>query len=257
MAKKNERSTKYQLSAESRKSSTEFGYASRLASVLKDALAPLIFDQYRNALHKRLQARITKAIGRGPTAKKGNRTLAEADVSMLKGLELNTHTNFSVLTHSLLVKVAILVEERALRIELSAIGPTHFRWPDRAQEAYLTIRCLVVDGQGAITERHLLEPLAVARTSAGNPPPRAAVKTGDLEDRMVLVAAGVSFFRTDSEGEDGLISHNRKYYAAQLVEAAYIKDGEVVVFADGGKKPPAVASLPVFDAVMVKWDADD
>lgn len=52
---------------------------------------------------------------------------------------------------------------------------------------------------------------------------------------MVLVAVGVSFFRTDSEGEDGLVSHNRKYYAAQLLEAAYIKNGKVVVFADRDK----------------------
>lgn len=66
----------------------------------------------------------------------------------------------------------------------------------------------------------------------------------------------MSFFRTDSEGEDGLVSHNRKYYAAQLLKAAYIKDGKVVVFADRDKKLP-VAQSPIYDVPMVKWDEGD
>lgn len=253
MTKKNKRTAGYAWSADSLKSSAEFGYASRLASALKNALAPLVFNQYTNVLHKRLQGRITKAIGRGPEAMKGRRTLAEGDVSMLKGLELNAYTKLSALTYSLPIKVLVLAEEDALRIELQAMGPSHFRWPDRAQEAYLNVRCHVVDIQGPVVGDYVLEPRVITKRSTGSQPQRARVETCDLENRIVVVAVGVSFFRTDSEGYDGLISHNRKYYAAQIIEAAYVKNGKVVVFEHDDQqlsaKPPSVSTVPV-----IKWD---
>ena len=258
MAKKSEKSPKYNLSVGSRKSSAEFGYSSNLASVLKNALAPLVFGQYGNALHKRLQKCITAAIARGLAAKKGNRTMAEGDVSVLKGLELNTYTPFSALTFSLVLRAAIFPETNTLRIEMPAIRPDCFRWPERAQAAYLNVRCLVVDVKHRmVVGSYTLEPVTIAEAGTGSPPRRATVKTTDLEDRMVLVATGVSFFRTDSEGEEGLISHNRKYYAAQLVEAAYVKDGKVVVFNYNDKKPDPVMPSSESEVLTIKWDNDD
>lgn len=242
------------MSADSLKSSAEFGYASRLASVLKNAMTPLVFGQYRNALHKRLQACITTAIARGPEAKKGNRTMADGDVSILRGLELNPYTRFSTLTYSLFVRVAILPKANTLRIELPAIGSDRFRWPDRAREAYLNIRCVVVDVRGGIAESYALEPLAFKKASADNLPRQATIQANDLEDRMVLAAIGVSFFRTDSEDQDGLISHNRKYYAARLVEAAYIKDGKMLVFIEENKKPDPPTQSSASDVSTIKWD---
>lgn len=258
MIKKSEKPPKYNLSAGSLQSSTEFGYSSSLASVLKNALAPLVFGQYANALHKRLQKHITAAIVRGPEAKKGNRTVAEGDVSVLKGLELNTYTPFSALTFSLFLKVAIFPETNTLRIELPAIRPDRFRWPECAQEAYLNVRCFVVDVKHRmVVGSYALEPIAIAEEGAGDPPRQATVKATDLEDRMVLVAIGVSFFRTDSERQDGLISRNRKYYAARLVEAAYVKDGKVVVSNHGDKKPDPVVPLSESDVLSIKWDDGD
>ncbi|GEM_PF-1355901 len=257
MTKKSEKPSKYKLSADSLKSSAEFGYASRLASVLKNAVAPLVFGQYGNALHKQLQARITTAIARGPERKKGNRTMADGEVSILNGLELNPYTRFSTLTHLLFVKATILPKTNTLRIELPAIRSDRFRWPDRAGEAYLNVRCVVVDVHRGIAENYVLEPLAFKKVSADKPPRQATVQATDLEDRMVLVAVGVSFFRTDSDGQDGLISRNRKYYAARLVEAAYVKDGKVAVFTEENKKPGPITPSSTSDVSTIKWDDGD
>lgn len=254
MAKKRKTPTSYNLSADSVKSGAEFGYASRLASVLKNALTPLVFDQYGNALHKRLQAKITAAIARGPEAGKGNRIMADGDVALLKGVELNPYTPFASLVFVPSVRATILPETNAIRVELPAIGPDAFNWPERAQEAYIHVRCIVTDVRELAAEIYALEPLVFRKAGAGNPPRQATVNTTDLEDRMVLVAIGISFSRTDSEGRDGLVSRNRKYYAARIVQACYVKDGKVVVFVEGDKKPDPLTSSSVSSVATIKWD---
>ena len=105
-------------------------------------------------------------------------------------------------------------------------------------------------------ESYALEPLAFKEAGADNLPKQATVQATNLEDRMVLAAIGVSFFRTDSEGQDGLISHNRKYYATRLIEAAYVKDGKVVVFSEENRKPAPVTPSSASDVSTIKWDDD-
>lgn len=74
-----------------------------------------------------------------------------------------------------------------------------------------------------------------------------------MDDRLVLLAMGVSFLRTDSEGFDGLISHNRKYYAAYILEAVYVKDGKIVVFEEEQHSKSMPESIPP-NVKTVKWD---
>lgn len=143
MAIKKEKSTDYQLSEESSKTSREFGYATRTASALKNALSPMVFDKYGNSLHKRLLARIIAVLNQGPAAKKGKRTLADGHMQLLKGMELNPHANFSSLTYSLTAKAEIIPASGDIKVHIPELETTHFKWPERATNAYLQIRSVV------------------------------------------------------------------------------------------------------------------
>ncbi|WP_257666241.1 hypothetical protein [Parapedobacter tibetensis] len=256
MSEKNKKSINYRYSDETLKTSKEFSYATRLASALKTALSPLVFGNYGNELHKRLQSRIIAVLSTGPTEKKGERTLADGNLALLKGLELNPYTSFSWLTHAIFIKADIVPIPDGIKIQLPAMGRDNFKWPERGAEAYLSIRCIVLDVRELTVDVYALEPLAFAYGHKKKQQQRSAVvPIENMEDRLALVAVGVSFLRTDGAGGDGLISNNRKYYAAYLAEAAYVKNGEVVVFE--GEQAPKTASQPEAPNVkIVKWDED-
>ncbi|MFC3198680.1 hypothetical protein ACFOET_13725 [Parapedobacter deserti] len=118
------------------------------------------------------------------------------------------------MTYSISVKVVI---SPALEIELPVLGTGNFKWPERGAEAFLLVRCLSMDAEALSLDVYALESLALHNGGKSQPTRKATVQVGDMEGRVVVVAIGVSFLRTDSEGLDPLISHNRQYYAAQLL----------------------------------------
>ena len=253
MAKKKEKPTNYQLSNESSKTSQEFGYANRAASALKNALSPMVFGKYGNALHKQLLSHIIAVLNTGPTAKKGERTLADGDVALLKDMELNPYANFSSLTYSIFARVEIVPVSGEVKVYIPEISAKHFKWPERATIAYVHILGVVLDPYKMTLDCYALDPLGFSTSSIKQPPKKATIPVSDMDDQLLLVALGISFLRTDSEGSDGLISHNRKYYAAHIIEAAYVKDGKVMVFEKERKPMDKPNTLPS-NAKTIKWD---
>ncbi len=249
MSKK--RNSDYKLSPDSQKTSREFGYAARAASRLKNALLPMVFGKHGNALHKRLLSRIVAVLNSGPETKKGERNLGDGDVALLRELQFNPYTPFSRLAHSVSIAVDVSPSSGEVNIRLRDTGSDAFKWPERAVEAFLEIRCMVMGAEQLSVATHALEPLSFRlhdrKTSARN----ASIPIGNMDDCLILVAGGISFLRTGET--EALVSHHRNCYAACILSAICVRDGRVIEFAygDRSKRVPEISAGPI---TTWKWD---
>lgn len=253
MSEKNEKPAEYKLSDASVKSSREFGYAARAASVLKQVILPMVFGKYGNQLHKRLQSRIISVLHTGPEAKKGTRTLADGDVALLKGLSFNPYMPFSTLAPGVSVRAMIVPEAGKVNLHLRITSEGGFKWPERAISACIDIQIVAMDVERLVVERYGLERLDFAQQDNDAIEKKASVPIIELDDRLVLVVVSVSFLRVDSAGGGAHISHHQRYHAAYIAAAYFVKDGKVVEFKPD-TTPSSVAQPPVYGAALTKWD---
>ncbi|SFS44229.1 hypothetical protein SAMN04487906_0499 [Zhouia amylolytica] len=255
----NEKKSNHRLSPESIKSSKEFTYASQAASILKKKLAPLVFNSEGKKLHKLLQSVVIAILTTGPVALKGKRQLGHGNVGLLKGTELNQHTKFDSLAHFMFTRIEIEPTNGKVVVRVPAIASSDINWPEKAVQVVLRIRCLLIDPdkEGFAATVFETAPLISSVYGTLSKAKKALLKVGDTEGKVILVAAGISFIRTDGNGTEPYESYNRKHYAARILEAVFIKDGKVVVFKEQTKvkqvEVPSDTSIPE----KSQWEDDE
>lgn len=254
MSEKNEKTAGYKLSEASVKTSREFGYAARAASVLKQVILPMVFGKYGNQLHKRLQSRIISILHTGPEAKKGKRNLADGDVALMKGLSFNPYTKFATLAPGVSVRAVIAPASGKVDLRLRNTNKSSFKWPDRAVLACLDIQIVAMDVERLTVDAYRLERLDFAHQDGNAIEKKASVPVSEMHDRLILVTVSVSFLRVDSAGGDAHVSYHQRYHAAYVAAASYVKDGKVVEFKSDATTSKSAVRPPSYGIVVTKWD---
>jgi len=85
---------------------------------------------------------------------------------------------------------------------------------------------------------------------------KASVHVAAMDNRLILIAASISFCRTDAHRADEHISQHHRYHAAQVVSAIYVKDGKVVEFKPENSGAKNIAKVATEGAIVTKWDPD-
>lgn len=254
MSEKKGRPAGYKLSEASVKTSREFGYAARAASVLKQVLLPVVFGKYSNQLHKGLQSRIISVLHTGPEAKKGKRSLADGDVALMKGLSFNPHTKFSTLAPGVSLRAAIVPASGKVNLHLRSTGQSGFKWPERAISACVDIQIVAMDAESLTVDVYGLERLDFGYQGSDATEKNASVAITEMDHRLILVTVSISFLRVDSDDGDSHISHHQRYHAASIAVASYVKDGKVVEFKPDSTTSKSAAQPPVYGVTVTKWD---
>lgn len=254
MSEKNEKPAEYKRSDASVKSSREFGYAARAASVLKQVILPMVFGKYGNQLHKRLQSRIISVLHTGPEAKKGKRSLADGDVTLMKGLSYNPYMQFSTLAPGISVGVVIDPVSRKVHLRVRNTGESGFKWPEQAISACLDVQVVAMDVERLTVDTYGLERLDFGLRDSDVTEKKASVPITEMDHRLILVNVSISFLRVDSAGGGAHISHHQRCHAAYIAAASYVKDGKVVEFKPDATPSKSVAQPPVYGAALTKWD---
>lgn len=214
----------YHLSEGSRKSGIEFGTASSAASLINKAFAPIATKVGDVDRIHRLKSLLIKVINTGPAELTGNRQPIDGDIGLLKGFEFNCHCRLSKL---LAVSPTIEIDpEDELRIRLPRLDiATDFNITPRADTVVIQFMCASLDfaaGNGRFTRP---EDLVLPLKSESFPGGSLILPLEDSDNKVLLVAMGVSFAY-----EDGVLVKNRDFHAGTIVEAVYIRDGNIVSF---------------------------
>jgi hypothetical protein len=84
----------YELTEESKKSAIEFGRGSSASALVRQAFSAVLLEPFKKDPQNRLAERFREVIRRGHSGNKGNRTVFDGDVGLLRGFEFNCHAGF-------------------------------------------------------------------------------------------------------------------------------------------------------------------
>jgi hypothetical protein len=214
----------YSLSANSRKSAEEFGKASRAASLVKAGLASLIPRINSNYIDQRLRSRFMAVIRSGYSQPKGEREVADGDLAMLKGFQLNRYTEHRKLCSINPVVeidpasgITVTLPKSSLRQVVNA--------PDRAASMVVQLGACICNftskGGWKVRAKNLVIDLA----KENFPRCTAPIPANKMNNSVVLVAIGFYFLNAS-----GQPIGDRKYIAGSIIESVCLRKGHIVVF---------------------------
>lgn len=127
-----------------RKTASDFGRASSLARVMRQALRPLLQGREEPAFHRRFASAVYQAARSANPNSVGNQQLYEGDPSLLSGLDCSLPGAF--VKHCGLVPEISLSEDTRITISIPAFSaPEHIRQFPDASEATLALLITAVD----------------------------------------------------------------------------------------------------------------
>jgi len=227
----------YILTENSRKSAQDFGAASRNASYIRKAFAPLVklyaYDDLLNRLNKRF-IEIFKTI---PAEQAGDKKLIDGNLALLKGFEFNTSKPLEKLWLSetvLHIETDGLVKLILPKGEIKSFLKPH----PKATEARLQVMGFHFDlddtGGYEIME---VNDLVIPLSNCHFPKTALALKLDHKGDKALIFAMGISFFTGTARFGD------RRYYACKIIHALHLKDGVIVEFVAQPKVESEVVEL--------------
>lgn len=125
-----------------RENNREFGSAATATRFLKNGFRNSVLRAADPGFHPRLQALAVRALQTDPDHTRGNRTLASADLEVMKGLKLNSART---LEGTLNTYYWIETHEDKLIFHLPDCCPEHFKAPPNATHFRLFAQGLAID----------------------------------------------------------------------------------------------------------------
>ncbi|RLJ72652.1 hypothetical protein [Pedobacter alluvionis] len=208
----------------SKKSSRDFGTASRNAAYIRKAFAPLVKLYDYGDLLNRLNKRFIEIFKTIPAEQAGNKKLIDGDIPLLKGFEFNSSKALEKLW---LRETVLCIEPDGLvklilpECKLKSLLKPH----PKATEARLQVMGFhfELDDQGGyeiIEVNDLVIPLSNSLFSKT----ALALHLDHNGDKALIFAMGISFFTGTARFAD------RRYYACKIIHALHVKDGVIVNF---------------------------
>lgn len=237
---------KHQTEA-SKKSSRDFGTASRNAAYIRKAFAPLVklyaYDDLLNRLNKRF-IDIFKTI---PAEEAGHKKLADGNLALLKGFEFNSSKPLDKLW----------LRETDLRIEtdglVKLILPTGeinnlLKPHPKATEARLQVMGFhfELDDTGGY-EIIEVNDLVIPLSNSHFPKTALTLSLNHEGDKALIFAMGISFFSGTARFAD------RRYYACKIIHALHLKDGVIVDFV----AQPKVEKVVIEEGEKLSWAVEE
>lgn len=211
------------LSEASKRTSLEFGTASRAGRLIRLALQPMIQRMREKKFTNKLNKKLVEVISTAP-GEKGSRRLALGDLALLKGLQLNSYTRFDKLFKT---SPTVTIDDIGMltitlpECKREKVMPKR---PVNASEAIIRLLICALDletGNGKVATAadlvlDLSEPFIGEST--------IEFPIDQLEERIIITGISLFFSRK------GIESANRAYFAAEICDAFLVRDGKLVPF---------------------------
>lgn len=208
----------------SKKSSRDFGTASRNAAYIRKAFAPLVKLYAYGDLLNRLNKRFIEIFKTIPTERAGDKKLIDGNIALLKGFEFNSSKALDQLwlrETDLRIEPDGLVKLILPKCEIKALLKPH----PKATEARLQVMGFHfdLDGTGGY-EIMEVNDLVIPLNNMHFPKTALTLHLNHQGDKALIFAMGISFFSGTARYAD------RRYYAAKIIHALRLKDGVIVDF---------------------------
>ncbi|MGQ7857028.1 hypothetical protein ACUN24_22545 [Pedobacter sp. WC2501] len=208
----------------SKKSSRDFGTASRNAAYIRKAFAPLVKLYAYGDLLNRLNKRFIEIFKTIPAEHAGNKKLIDGDITLLKGFEFNSSKALGQLW---LRETVLCIEPDGLvklilpKCELKTLLKPH----PKATEARLQVMGFhfELDDNGGY-EIMEVNDLVIPLNNSPFPKTALTLNLDHQGDKALIFAMGISFFTGAARFAD------RRYYACKIIHALHVKDGVIVDF---------------------------
>ncbi|WP_293743101.1 hypothetical protein [uncultured Pedobacter sp.] len=242
-----QKATRKQQTEASKKSSRDFGTASRTAAYVRKAFAPLVKLYAYGDLVNRLNKRVIEIFKTIQAEKAGNKRLMDGDITLLKGFELNST---KALDQLWLRETDVCIEPDGLvkltlpRGELKSLLKPH----PKASDARLQLMGFHFDlddtGGFEIME---VNDLVIPLNNSHFPKTSLTLNLNHQGDKALIFAMGISFFNGGARFAD------RRYYACKIIHALHVKDGVIVNFV----ARPQVEKEVVEQANKLNWVVEE
>jgi len=212
-------------SENSKKSSQDFGSASRSAAQLRKAFAPLVEFYGNNGLVNRLNKRLIAVFNTIPLKDAGKKKLADGNISLLKGFEFNTFRLFDdVFRFPTALEIA---PDGLVKLILPAKKIRDLIKPHpKAVQACLQVRGFHFDlGGNEEYEMIKIKDLVIPLNQEQFPKMILPIKLDHDGDKAFVVAMGIRF----NIGGSGY-SGDKKYFVCKIIHSLHLRDGLVVDF---------------------------
>jgi hypothetical protein len=231
----------------SKKSSRDFGTASRNAAYIRKAFAPLVKLYAYGDLLNRLNKRFIEIFKTIPAEQAGNKKLIDGDITLLKGFEFNSS---KALEQLWLRETVLCIEANGLvklilpECELKTLLKPH----PKATEARLQLMGFhfELDATGGY-EIIEVNDLVIPLSNSHFPKTALALNLNHQGDKALIFAMGISFFSGTARFAD------RRYYACKIIHALHVKDGVIVDFV----AQPKVESVAMEQGDKLSWVVEE
>ncbi|MBE5320953.1 hypothetical protein IM793_17445 [Pedobacter sp. MR2016-19] len=231
----------------SKKSSRDFGSASRNAAYMRKAFAPLVKLYAYGDLLNRLNKRFIEIFKTIPAEHAGNKRLIDGDITLLKGFEFNSSKSLEQLW---LRETVLCIEPDGLvklilpKCEIKSLLKPH----PKATEARLQVMGFHFElndrGGYEIME---VNDLVIPLNNGHFPKTTLTLGLNHQGDKALIFAMGISFFTAAARFAD------RRYYAGKIIHALHVKDGIIVDFV----AQPKVESEVIEQGDKLSWVVEE
>jgi len=259
MINKKKKESIYNLSENSKKSNADFKSANQLASAIYAVFKKLLDRSASRNQYQRLNKLIIKILHSDSKDFLGKRKLYQGNVTLLKGFRLNPYTRWDSLIH---VQPLIIVSpvDKTLNIHLPVIEAKDVVVPPRASKLVLQFACCEVDADSISVNTHISAKLILPleQNIVLSKAKRMSMHLPEMEGKILLVTLIIRTYLYDNYGHDQhtpaeFLSNDRKYYAGEILEVFYVKDGYLVTYEEN--KTEKLRPLNDFiDREDVQWE---
>ncbi|WP_343524105.1 hypothetical protein [Pedobacter sp.] len=231
----------------SKKSSTDFGSATRNAAYIRKAFATLVKRYAHGDLLNRLNKRLIEIFKTIAPEQAGRKKLIDGHLALLEGFEFNASTPLKQLWLKETVlnlepdgSVKLILPKGELKSLLKAQPKT--------TEAHLQVMGFHFElaGKGSY-EIIEVNDLVVPVNLPHFPKTTLTLHLNHQGHKALIIALGISFFRDAHRAAD------RRYYACKIIHALHLKDGEVVNFVAQPRAEKVVAE----QGNRLSWEVEE
>lgn len=229
--------------ADTKKSSTDFGEASKLGSRVRNAFSPLISNYGDSALVGRFTKQILRVIGTIPKTSLGAKKFSYGDVSIFRDFQFNTSIKLATLLHEF-PKVKLqpsglaisFKEERTVKL---------VRWVPRAASAVIQLMVYNLNLDDVNDEVFSAKDLLISGESEHFRGAKLQVPLTLKGERIVWVAIGIHYL-----GDHNQFIGDKTKRAGAIVKIMRLSDGVEVKFTP--EQPTVVTESG--DDGKIGWD---
>lgn len=233
----NKKDLNYNLSENSKKSIEDFKTANRLASTIYAVFKKLLDRSASRNQYQRLNRLILKIMHSGAPEFLGTRKLYQGNISLLKGFRLNPYTLWNSIIRFQPI-IAISPQDQTLRIHLPEVKAKDVAVPARASKLVLQFACCEIDADNNKLDTHLSAKLILPLKQGDHisNAKKMTMPLPDMEGKVILIILIIRMYLQEGYEEDmgyspaEFLSNDRKYYAGEILEACYVKNGQLVKY---------------------------